>query len=94
MEKKHFELNPELFIGTTECIKLERKMDPWEYEQTWDVSDYLTFKERHPDMLVDKTAFLRGALASQKRVQIFVKGLRMGKTMNLTMLRAFLEQPS
>lgn len=64
MEKRHFDLNPELFVGSTELIKLERKMEPWEFEQTWDVSDYRIFKERHPDLLVDKTSFVREVVNS------------------------------
>ena len=85
-----FELNPELFVGSTELIKLERKMEPWEYEQTWDVSDYLTFKQRHPELLVDKTIFLTEVMRSRSQVLVFARGLRMGKTMNLTMFQAFL----
>ena len=42
-EKVHFELNPELFIGSIECIKLEKKMLASEYEQPHDVTDYETF---------------------------------------------------
>lgn len=43
VEKVNFELNPELFIGSIECIKLEKKMLAHEYEQPWDVTDYETF---------------------------------------------------
>ena len=32
VEKVNFELNPELFIGSIECIKLEKKMLACEYE--------------------------------------------------------------
>jgi hypothetical protein len=43
IEKVKFDLNPELFVGSIECIKLEKKMLACEYEQPTDISDYETF---------------------------------------------------
>ena len=91
-EKVTFELNPELFVGQTELIKLERKMEPWEYEQSWDVSDYLTFRERHSDLLLDQSGFITEVLRSKSWVQSITAGHRMGKTMNLTMLQAAIKE--
>lgn len=86
-----FRPDPELNVGSTELIKLERRMEAWEYEQSWQVSEYKTFKDRFADLLVDKSSFLRAVLDSSKKVIAFGKGSRMGKTMNLTMLQAFVD---
>ena len=69
-------------------------MKPHEYEQTWDVSDYKTFKERHPELLIDKSFFISQVFKSNKKVLLFTRNPRFGKTMNLTMFQTFIEEPS
>ena len=58
------------------------------------MSDYKTFKDRHLSLLVDKTEFLNEVMENKKSVQVFSKPRRMGKTMNLTMLKEFLINPT
>jgi len=61
-------MNPELFIGSIECIKLERKMLEAEYEQTWDIAEYHVMKERFPHLLVDKTRLVRDVMTKDAKV--------------------------
>ena len=35
-------------IGTISCVKLDPKMNPYDYEQPWDIHNEAVFQERYP----------------------------------------------
>lgn len=45
-------------------------------------------------LYVDKTGFIKELMESSRPVQIYAKPRRMGKTMNLTMIRRYVNVPS
>jgi len=45
-------------------------------------------------LYVDKSQFIKDILCSQRTVQVYAKARRMGKTINLTMLRRYIVVPT
>ncbi len=56
------------------------------------ISDYLKLRAYRHNYFVDKSMFIHKVLMDQSEVQLFPRPRRFGKTLNLTMLKAFVER--
>ncbi len=56
------------------------------------ISDYLKLRAYRHNYFVDKSLFIQRVLTDQSEVQLFPRPRRFGKTLNLTMLKAFVER--